>query len=285
MNRFYMDLSWNSLNKQGEALCGDRVQIIRKTEDESMVMVLADGLGSGVKANILSTLTSKIISTMMANEMSVEQCVKAIANTLPVCEERQIAYSTFTIIKVDKHMCAHIIEFDNPQTIFLREGKNYDYPKSTGEISGKTIVQSKVQLMENDLLISMSDGALYASDNEFFDMKNWNRESVIRYVEKIYHSQASAQMIQSNLLDKINTLYGKNPTDDVTVSVLKVKKRLSVDVAVGPPLKEQDDQLMLSLFFSKRGEKIVCGGTTAQIVAKYLDKPLILQDTQALGSG
>ncbi|MEG1862060.1 MAG: SpoIIE family protein phosphatase [Oscillospiraceae bacterium] len=284
MNRFYMDLSWNSLNKQGEALCGDRVQIIRKTEDESMVMVLADGLGSGVKANILSTLTSKIISTMMANEMSVEQCVKAIANTLPVCEERQIAYSTFTIIKVDKHMCAHIIEFDNPQTIFLREGKNYDYPKSTGEISGKTIVQSKVQLMENDLLISMSDGALYASDNEFFDMKNWNRESVIRYVEKIYHSQASAQMIQSNLLDKINTLYGKNPTDDVTVSVLKVKKRLSVDVAVGPPLKEQDDQLMLSLFFSKRGEKIVCGGTTAQIVAKYLDKPIILQDKQEIGS-
>ena len=274
MNRLYIDSSWNSLNKHGEALCGDRVQIIRKTEDDSLVMVLADGLGSGVKANILSTLTSKIISTMMADKMSIEQCVSAIASTLPVCDERQIAYSTFTIIKIDKNKTAHIIEYDNPQTIMLRKGKNHPYPKTTGEISGKVIYQSKIQLEEDDILISMSDGALYASNNEFFDMKNWTREHIIQYVEKIYHSQATAQMIQSSLLDKINTLYGQSPGDDVTVSVLKARKRQSVDVAIGPPLKREDDELMLSLFFSKRGEKIVCGGTTAQIVAKYLDKPI-----------
>ena len=80
-------------------LCGDHVDVIEQ-EDDSTVVVLADGLGSGVKASILSTLTSKIISTMMAAGLSLEDCVQTIAATLPVCSVRKVAYSTFTIMRI-----------------------------------------------------------------------------------------------------------------------------------------------------------------------------------------
>ncbi|MDR1966927.1 MAG: serine/threonine-protein phosphatase, partial [Synergistaceae bacterium] len=147
MSNFCTDIGWRSLNKHGEKLCGDRVEIVG---DESPVVVLADGLGSGVKANILSTLTAKIISTMASRDMSVEQCVSAVVATLPVCPVRRIAYSTFTIMKISgKHdapddMEAEIIQYDNPRVIMLRSGKNFDYPVRTEIIDGKTILKSRV---------------------------------------------------------------------------------------------------------------------------------------------
>ncbi len=98
MNNLCADIGWKSINHEGEELCGDHVEIIERDEDS--IIVLADGLGSGVKASILSTLTSKILSTMMANDIPLEECVSTIAATLPICKVRGLAYSTFTIIHI-----------------------------------------------------------------------------------------------------------------------------------------------------------------------------------------
>ena len=105
------------------------MEVVEQNEYSS-VIVLADGLGSGVKANILSTLTSKIISTMIAEGISLEECVKTIAATLPVCSVRGVAYSTFTIICIKDNEEAEIIQYDNPMVILLRDGKNYEYPRT-----------------------------------------------------------------------------------------------------------------------------------------------------------
>ncbi|MEG1641022.1 MAG: serine/threonine-protein phosphatase, partial [Ruthenibacterium sp.] len=121
MNNLWTDTGFVSINHVNEQLCGDRVEIIGNNED-TLTLVLADGLGSGVKANILSTLTSKIICTMMANNMPVEECVETIVKTLPVCNVRQVAYSTFTIIHVTNNTTAEIFQFDNPNLILLRNG-------------------------------------------------------------------------------------------------------------------------------------------------------------------
>lgn len=121
MNNICTDISFKSLNKFGEQLCGDMVQLVK--DNENAILVLADGLDSGVKANILGILTSKIISTMMAQKMSIEDCVATIVSTLPVCKIRQVAYSTFTIIQIENNNCAYIIQYDNPCVILLRNGK------------------------------------------------------------------------------------------------------------------------------------------------------------------
>ena len=97
MNDLCTDIGYVSINHVGEQLCGDHVEVVEQDSD-SLVIVLADGLGSGVKASILSTLTAKIISTMMANGLPLEECVQAIAKTLPICKVRGVAYSTFTIL-------------------------------------------------------------------------------------------------------------------------------------------------------------------------------------------
>lgn len=109
------------------------------------MIVLADGLGSGVKASILSTLTSKIISTMMAEGLTLEDCVETIAATLPICSVRGVAYSTFTIIHLLNNETAEIMQYDNPLLILLRDGENYDYPKTELSIGGKKIYRSSIK--------------------------------------------------------------------------------------------------------------------------------------------
>ena len=161
MNELCTDVGYISVNKNGEQLCGDHVEILTPDE-QTTVVVLADGLGSGVKANILSTLTSKIISTMMANSLSVEDCVSTIASTLPVCKVRGVAYSTFSIIRITGNSEAEIIQYDNPKVIMLREGKNVEYATVSETIDGKNILKSKIAIKEGDVFIAISDGAIHA---------------------------------------------------------------------------------------------------------------------------
>ena len=129
MNDLCADIGYKSINHYGEQLCGDHVDIVEPSSD-STVIVLSDGLGSGVKASILSTLTSKIISTMLAEGLSLEDCVKTIADTLPVCSVRGVAYSTFTIIHLRNNQTAELIQYDNPHVIMLRNDSNYNYDKT-----------------------------------------------------------------------------------------------------------------------------------------------------------
>ena len=138
MNDLCADIGYKSVNHCGEQLCGDHVDIVEQ-DSSSTVIVLADGLGSGVKASILSTLTSKIISTMMAEGISLEECVSTIAATLPICSVRGVAYSTFTIIHIVDNVDAELIQFDNPLVVLIRDFKNYDYPKTEMNIGGKKI--------------------------------------------------------------------------------------------------------------------------------------------------
>ena len=136
MNDLTCDIGYKSINHAGEQLCGDHVEVVEQ-EDGSTVIVLADGLGSGVKASILSTLTSKIISTMLAAGLSIEECVATIAATLPVCSVRGVAYSTFTIIRLIRNQTAELIQYDNPLVIMLRNGENWEYPRTEVTIGGK----------------------------------------------------------------------------------------------------------------------------------------------------
>ena len=147
MNDLCAEIGYKSINHAGEQLCGDHVDVVEQGED-SMVIVLADGLGSGVKASILSTLTSKIISTMMAQGLSLEDCVQTIAETLPICSVRGVAYSTFTILHLVNNSEMELIQYDNPMVILLRDGANYDYPRTEMNIDGKKIYKSEIKLRE-----------------------------------------------------------------------------------------------------------------------------------------
>lgn len=270
MNNLCADIGYKSINHYGEQLCGDHVDVVEQDE-ESSVIVLADGLGSGVKASILSTLTSKIISTMMAQGLSLEDCVSTIAATLPICSVRGVAYSTFTIIHLIRNQMAEIIQYDNPQVILLREGVNYDYPRTEMHIGGKKIFKSVIKLQENDLFVAMSDGCPHAGIGTAYNF-GWKREDIIGFLEPLADVGYTAKTLSTILVDECFKLYGGKPGDDATACVVRIRRREPMNLLFGPPSNRDDCGRMMSLFFSKEGKHIVCGGTTASIAAQYLGK-------------
>lgn len=272
MNDLCVDIGYKSILHHGEQLCGDHVEIVEQNEN-STVIVLADGLGSGVKASILSTLTSKIISTMMAAGLPIDECVSTIAATLPVCSERGVAYSTFTIMHLINNETVELIQYDNPQVIMLRNSENYDYPMTEINIEGKKIYKSTIKFEENDIYIAMSDGCPYAGSEPTLNY-GWKREDIISFMEVMSMNGLTAKNLATMLVDECDKLYANQPSDDATACVVKIRKREPINLLFGPPSNPDDVNRMMSLFFSKAGKHIICGGTTSSIAAKYLGKPI-----------
>ena len=273
MNDLCCDIGFKSINHVGEQLCGDHVDVAEQ-EDGSTVIVLADGLGSGVKASILSTLTSRIISTMLAAGLSLAECVETIAATLPVCSVRGVAYSTFTILRIIRNHMAEVIQYDNPHVILLRDGENWDYPKQEMFIGGKQIYRSMIRLQENDVFIAMSDGCPHAGIGVGYNF-GWKREDIISYMEAMNLCGYSAKLLSTMLVDECSRLYGGKPGDDATSCVVKMRRRVPMNMLFGPPANRDDVDRMMSLFFAKEGKHIISGGTTSSLAAKWLHKTLI----------
>ena len=266
-----LDIAWKSLNKKKEELCGDTVEII-KTED-SDILLLSDGMGSGVKANILSTLTTKIMGTMLKNGASIEECVTTIARTLPVCQTRHVAYSTFSVLQIYRDGKALLLEYDNPGGILIRGGHHRDVPFSVREIEGKIIREYHFNVCYGDYYVMMSDGVVHAGVGKKSGF-GWPRAEVVRYVEDVCASNISSSRLMSMISNKCNMLYDGEPGDDTTVITIKVTRPKTVNLFTGPPVNKEDDARVMKEFMAKSGKKIVCGGTSSNIVARYLNKPI-----------
>ena len=267
-----VDISWKSLNKHGEELCGDKVEVL-KTEDSDIV-ILADGMGSGVKANILATLTSKILGNMFLEGADIESCVETVAKTLPVCKERQVAYATFSILQIFHNGEAYLVEYDNPECVFVRDRKLIRYPYKERMIEGKKIREYRFKVQLNDCFVLMSDGVIYAGVGELLNF-GWQWEDMAAYTLKCTKETLSASRLTAMLSQACFELYGEKPGDDTTIAVARVIPRRVVNIFTGPPLKKEDDEKLVHEFMEKEGKKVVCGGTTANIAARVLKKEIV----------
>lgn len=268
-----VDAAYKSLNKVSEILCGDKVEILHT--DDSNIMILADGMGSGVKANILATMTSKILGTMFLNGASLEECVETIVETLPVCQVRQVAYSTFSILQVFNSGEAYLVEFDNPGCIFIRDGRLVSIPQNTRVIRDKTINEYRFQVKKGDALILLSDGTIHAGVGRLLNF-GWLWEDIAAYAVKQYALTISAVRLASVLSRACDELYQYRPGDDTTVAVMRITDRKQVHLMTGPPRSQEDDSAMVEDFFQGGDsvKRIVCGGTSANIVSRISRKQL-----------
>jgi hypothetical protein len=273
MSALEIETGASSLNKIGEELCGDHLERL-VSEDGSLTWVLADGLGSGVKANILSTLTSSMLCTMMEGGLPLKEAVNSLIRTLPVAKDRgNVAYSTFTIVKITPSFHLSIYNYDNPEPIFLHEGKEKSLDYEILIVEDKKIAHAEIDLAKNDLLCLYSDGALYAGVGESLNF-GWGREAITNYLEGLYNEETSAKNLATLLLDHCAVLYNNRPGDDTSFALLRLRERKCAHWLVGPATNPDDDKKMMSLFFSGKGTHLISGGTSAQVAARYLHEKI-----------
>ncbi|MDR3317858.1 MAG: serine/threonine-protein phosphatase [Clostridiales bacterium] len=265
----FLESGYTALNKAGEELCGDRVE--SAVCGGFTTLVLADGMGSGVKANILSTLTSKILCTMVSNNVDIVDCVETVLQSLPVCKVRGVAYSTFSVIHVNTEGKGWLFEFDNPQAIRIHGGKTCDFEREEFTVLGKKVYKTVLALSVGDVIVVMSDGVIHAGVGMTLNF-GWQRPEVKEYLDRIFAPDKSARCIAWELASACNDLYLDKPGDDTTVAAVKIREELNISLMVGPPVDKTRDGFCVSRFLSEGGKRVVCGGTSARIVAKHLGK-------------
>lgn len=267
MIMFFIDAAYSSLNKFGEELCGDHIEQVNL--EDSKILVLSDGLGSGVKANILATLTSKIAATMLKEGSTLEETIDTIVHTLPICSERKLAYSTFTILKIYKDGTVYTAEFDNPSLFLLRNGENIPLEKTTKVLNGKTIYESNFTLDQESLLVAVSDGVIHAGVGMFLNL-GWEWENVNKFLKTVSKEEKTSKAVTGRILEVCQTLYNAKPGDDTTALAIKIREQETINLFTGPPKNPENDLCIINKILRQEGKVVVCGGTTANIVARTL---------------
>jgi hypothetical protein len=265
--RLFYEWGTKQLLKHGEELCGDNVAIARHAD--YVTLALSDGLGSGVKANILSILTTRIVMHLMENELSLSEVVETLSKTLPVCEDRKLAYSTFAIGQFFSNGRARVVEFDTPSLILLRQRKFVPVPYEERQIEGKTIRESEFQLKMEDWIVFISDGVVNAGIGGLYPL-GWGSDQIAKFLEEHCHPDLSAQELADKLGQAVWELYCGKPGDDVSTAVIKVRRKLMATVLTGPPVDRNVDKAVVDRFRQRAGLLAVCGGTMAKIAARHM---------------
>ena len=269
----FFDICHLSLNKKGEELCGDQVKFT-KSETKSTI-VLSDGLGSGVKASILATLTTEILITMLNADVPLEEVIKTVIGTLPICQVRKIAYATFTIISIN-HLTNEfkVINFDNPPILYFKKGRIVKLETKIDKILGKKIQYSEGTLERGDFIGAISDGILYAGLGDTMNF-GWGWDNIAKYMERIFISQATnSRTIIEQVMSETRSLYRENIGDDATFVGVYVRKPNPVMIFTGPPVDITQDELYADRLLNFPGRKVICGGTTGNLVANYMGETI-----------
>ena len=267
--KIFYEFGLTQMNKRREELCGDSVEYT--VGPDVSTLVFSDGLGSGVKASILSTLTTRIATRMLNEGLPLAEVVQTISETLPICRVRKIAYSTFCLGQLYGEGRAKLAAYDSPPPFLVRRNKLQSLPYEELQIAGKQILDYSFPLRPGDWLVLVSDGVINAGIGGAYPL-GWGWEEVGKYLETHVHESLSAKELAGKLGRVVDELYEGSAGDDVSIVVIKTRwKRLMV-VFTGPPVQKTDDERVVQMLMASPGRRVVCGGTTANIVARQLGR-------------
>ncbi len=276
--KFYMEVACDQRNFGNERICGD-VFISRKVKEENRtIVVLSDGMGHGVKANVLATLTATMAVNFTIEHKAVERIAEIIMNTLPVCSERQMSYSTFTIVDIEHDGSINILEFDNPQTIILRGHKPFDpgWKSLTLESEknrGKILLSCSFEPRKEDRILFCSDGIAQSGLGTDKFPLGWGRDNMLEYSLKLVQNspKISAAKLASKMVNMAHRNDGYSSKDDTSCASIYFRKPRKLMIVTGPPYEEENDKKLGNTVRAFKGKKVICGATTADIIARELN--------------
>ena len=278
-NSTFVEVGFVQKSKFGQSVFGDVFVSNRLPEDDRIVCVLADGLGSGIKANVLATLTSTMAMKYVSSDIDIQRASEIIMSTLPICSKRKIGYSTFTIVDVRNDGTVKIIEYENPPYVLMRKGNVEKIEKKrlvidAGTAGNRELYYSCFAAREDDMLVFFSDGVTQSGIGSGSMPLGWGVGSVEEFVGRKYRAERniSARSLAQVVVRTAFENDREKAKDDITVAVVNFRRPRKLMVVTGPPYNERNDAIMANTVDEYDGMKAICGGTTASIVARELGR-------------
>lgn len=284
----FLEIDYSIEIKEGQKIAGDVVFLNRLPNEERNVCILSDGLGSGIKANVLATITGKMAQKYVVNNLDITHAAKIIMNTLPVCKERKISYATFTICDISQEGAARIIEYDNPSYQLYRKGKEIKPEKISIQLDRERafkkeeLFYSEPPLIPGDRLIFFSDGVTQAGLGSKLYPLGWRERNVRNFIEMLLdkNPNMSARELAKKVTSKAKILDNGKAGDDITATVIYFRHPRKLLVVTGPPMNKDYDKEMIQRIDQFPGKKIIAGGTTANIASRELNRKVTINIKQ-----
>ncbi|WP_294435923.1 SpoIIE family protein phosphatase [Victivallis sp.] len=279
-NDVFVEMECFQLCHDGEIVCGDDFLFERLEQENRHLAVLSDGLGSGIKANLLACMTTTMALEFVRSNMDVLLSAEIIMDTLPVCEVRRISYATFSIFDLQIGGKSRIIEMDNPPFIHLRNGK--DLKVSRQSMVSERWPDRRVQLAEiyaitGDRLIAFSDGVAQAGLGQPGCKFGWRREGALEFIQAEVAKDpaiSARELSQRVVYAARNHNKDNRCIDDISCMVIYLRKPRRLRLLTGPPFRPESDTAYAELVRNFDGKIILSGGTTANIVSRELKRPI-----------
>ncbi|HAQ65939.1 MAG TPA: stage II sporulation protein E [Bacteroidales bacterium] len=274
----FLETGWSQLSKAGNQVCGDTILTRRIQSENRYVAVLSDGLGSGIRASVLSTMTAGMALNFTLCHEPVKRTAETIMRTLPVDSKRNISYSTFTILDVDCQGDMSIVEYDNPP-LFLIRNLEIIFPQredvaAEGPAGFKTMHLSQLSLKPGDRIVVVSDGVVQSGIGGAVTPFGWEIDGLTSYVQALLVKipDISARDLAARIVSHSHANDHLIPADDISSLVFYYREPRRLLICSGPPYDNSRDAYLASRVDSFAGRKIICGGTTAQILARELNR-------------
>ncbi len=277
MGELYLEVDYYQLRKHGQGVSGDHFTSLK--DNDRVVSVLADGLGSGVKAGVLATLTTTMASKFVLSNMDIRRAAEIILETLPVCSRRKIGYSTFTIVDAGADGSVRIIEYDNPSIVLLRDGKSQSLNKNEITLSNERkgrLFYSTLKMEPEDRLVFFSDGVTQSGMGSAYMPLGWSEKGVVRFLEHELKENRSISAGELCMQTTRRALEYDNhkAMDDITCAALYLREPRKLLVMTGPPYNRDQDATLANITREFKGRKVICGGTTSSIISRELNIPI-----------
>lgn len=280
-NRFYIEVNAELKFHHESRICGDVFLSRRINEENRIIAVLSDGMGHGVKANMLATLTATMALNFTAEHKEIHRIAEIIMNTLPECSERKMSYSTFTIVDIEFDGKVRILEYDNPQAIVMR-GKKIFEPEWTcvmlegGKSAGKELKSCEFVPEKEDRIVFFSDGVAQSGLGTGKYLFGWGRDNVQHYVSELVNHEPdiSALELAHKVVNMAHVNDGYLSKDDTSCGVIYFREPRKMLVCTGPPFEDARDEEFAQMVGAFKGKKIICGATTADIIARQLKRTI-----------
>lgn len=280
LSEIFIEVDCYQKNKAGNTVCGDSF-MSRKIKGEGRIIgVLSDGLGSGIKASVLSSMTTTMAMNYTAMNESILTTARSIIATLPQDQVKQISYSTFCIVDIDCFGNTKIIEYETPPFCLFRRGEPVEVPKQQVAVEREDLKDSVLWISEfslekEDRLIFFTDGVSQSGMGSARLPAGWDRE-IVPYVREILrlHPTLSAEETARRLVIQAEKNDGYRLLDDASCCVVYNRTPRNLLICTGPPYDPKNDHYLAAKFKEFRGKKVVCGGTTAHILSRELHVPI-----------
>ncbi len=276
--KFYIEVDYQQKNHDGERICGDVFLSERIKSEERTIIVLSDGMGHGVKANMLATLTSTMALNFTKEHKDANRIADIIMNTLPVCSKRQISYSTFTIIDIESDGKTTILEYDNPETIIIRNNQIYNPAwqciiLESEKNAGKMIKSCSFYAEKEDRIISCTDGVTQSGMGSEMHPFGWGHSKLEDFSLRIVNNnhQISANKLAGKIVNFAYQNDAYKSKDDASCASVYFREPRKLLICTGPPYEEENDKELAKAVRNFEGKKILCGATTGDIIARELN--------------